>query len=124
MEVLNDTVLCLLPADSADIIRTLRSMKSAKLLEGYRGTPHVDLEVLADAAVRIGDAAAGLGLDLTALEVNPLYVRGVEVEALDALATWRVLRTERGAQWTISRVTLVLYEEIADHIALGDPQPA
>jgi succinyl-CoA synthetase beta subunit len=40
--------------------------------------------------VRIGDAAAGLGPDLTALEVNPLYVRGGEVEALDALATWRV----------------------------------
>ena len=32
--------------------------------------------------------AAGLGPDLTALEVNPLYVRGGEVEALDALATW------------------------------------
>jgi acetate---CoA ligase (ADP-forming) len=100
VEVLNDTALCLLPADSADIARALRSTKSAKIFEGYRGTPHVDLEVLADAAVRIGDAAAGLGPDLTALEVNPLYVRGGEVEALDALATWQLRSNgERNARY-------------------------
>jgi len=30
-----------------------------------------------------------LAPDLEALEVNPLWVRGAEVEALDALAVWR-----------------------------------
>ena len=38
---------------------------------------------------RIGDAAVALGPDLEALEVNPLWVRGADVEALDALAVWR-----------------------------------
>ena len=38
---------------------------------------------------RIGDAAVALGPDLAALEVNPLWVRGADVEALDALAVWQ-----------------------------------
>jgi succinyl-CoA synthetase beta subunit len=38
---------------------------------------------------RIGEAAVALGDELDTLEVNPLWVRGSEVEALDALAVWR-----------------------------------
>jgi hypothetical protein len=88
VEVLNDTALCLLPADPAEIAGQLRSLTAARLLEGHRGSPRVDIAALAEAAARIGDAAAALGPSLAALEVNPLYVRGDRVEALDALATW------------------------------------
>ena len=38
--------------------------------------------------VAIGNAALALGPRLAALEINPLWVRGDEVEALDALAAW------------------------------------
>jgi acetate---CoA ligase (ADP-forming) len=88
VEVLNDTALMLLPAEPAEVVDKLRSLKAARLLEGYRGAPPVDLEALADAVLRIGEAAAALGPELSALEVNPLYVRGDRIEALDALATW------------------------------------
>jgi succinyl-CoA synthetase beta subunit len=54
-----------------------------------RGSPAADLDAVADVIARIGDAAMALGVDLEALEVNPLWVRGSEVEALDALAVWR-----------------------------------
>jgi succinyl-CoA synthetase beta subunit len=50
--------------------------------------PATDMDTLAAVIARIGDAAVALGDDLEALEVNPLWVRGAEVEALDALAVW------------------------------------
>jgi succinyl-CoA synthetase beta subunit len=42
---------------------------------------------------KIGDAALELGPDLITLEINPLIVRGSEVEALDALTVWRAQHT-------------------------------
>lgn len=88
VEVLDDTALRLLPADVSDLAGALRSLKAARLFEGYRGGPAADIDAIAEAAACIGRAAAALGPDIAALEVNPLYVRGDQVEALDALATW------------------------------------
>jgi hypothetical protein len=64
------------------------SLKSAKLLQGFRGSVPADMDRLAKAIVAIADAAAALGPGLAALEVNPLRVAGGEIEALDALAIW------------------------------------
>ena len=88
VEVLKDTALQLLPARHEDLARSLRSLKAAKLFEGYRGAPPADLDAVAAVAGRIGEAAAALGPSLMALEVNPLFVNGRQVEALDALATF------------------------------------
>jgi len=92
VEALDDTALELLPAARDDVIRALRRLKGARLLAGYRGAPPADLEAIADAVVKIGEAALALGPDLAALEINPLLVTGDAVEALDALAVWN----ERG----------------------------
>jgi acetate---CoA ligase (ADP-forming) len=48
--------------------------------------PAADLDAVAQAIARIGDAALALGSQLVELDVNPLWVRGSEVEALDGLA--------------------------------------
>ncbi|RZK00836.1 MAG: CoA-binding protein [Novosphingobium sp.] len=88
VEALADTALMLLPATREDIVTALRSLRGFKMLDGYRGLPEADLEAVADAVVRIGDAALALGDDLAALEVNPLFVAGSHVEALDALAVF------------------------------------
>jgi len=88
VEALADTTLVLLPATREDVVRALRSLRSARVLEGYRGQPAADLGAVADAVVRIGEAAMAQGDDLAALEVNPLFVAGSHVEALDALAVF------------------------------------
>ena len=88
VEALADTALCLLPATRDEIMAAFRSLRGVKMLEGYRGTPVVDLEAVADAVIAIGNAALALGDDLAALEVNPLFVSGSHVEALDALAVF------------------------------------
>lgn len=66
----------------------LQGLRAAKLLQGFRGVPGVDLNAVAENIVKIGDAALALGSDLVALEVNPLAASGKDIEALDALAVW------------------------------------
>jgi hypothetical protein len=85
IEVLDDTVIEPLPVGTADVMRALRRLRGAKLFEGYRGSPPVDLGILAETVVRIGEAALALGPDIAVLEVNPLLVDGDRIEALDAL---------------------------------------
>jgi acetate---CoA ligase (ADP-forming) len=89
VEVLQDVALRPLPIGAAEVKRMLAELRGAKLLHGIRGMPAVDLDAVAAVIARIGDAAVALGPDLEALEVNPLWVRGSEVEALDTLAVWR-----------------------------------
>ncbi len=89
VEVLQDIALRPLPIDGAGVKRMLAELRGAKLLHGVRGIPAADLDAVAEVIARVGDAAMALGADLEALEVNPLWVRGSEVEALDALAVWR-----------------------------------
>jgi acetate---CoA ligase (ADP-forming) len=86
VEALADTALCLLPATRDEIVAAFRSLRGVRMLEGYRGTPVADLQAVAEVVMRIGDAAMALGDELVALEVNPLFVSGSHVEALDALA--------------------------------------
>ena len=89
IEILKDSAVRLLPIDTVEAHLMLMSLRAAKLLEGYRGAPAVDLERLAEVIVAIGNAAIALGPRLAALEINPLWVSGGEIEALDALVVWR-----------------------------------
>ena len=88
VDALGDTALCLLPARKDEIVAAFRSLRGVKMLQGYRGAAAVNLGAVAEVVVRIGEAAAALGDDLAALEVNPLLVSGNRIEALDALAAW------------------------------------
>jgi len=92
IEALQDTCLRLLPLERQDVLEMLGELRGAKLLEGYRGMPAVDLETLADAITRIGAAALALGDEFEALEVNPLFAMGNKVEALDALVVGKKMR--------------------------------
>jgi len=89
VEVLDDAALLRLPAARDDIRRGLESLRGAVILQGARGRPPANLDRVTDVIAVIADLAFGLGDDLVALEVNPLYVNGSEVEALDGLLNWR-----------------------------------
>jgi acetate---CoA ligase (ADP-forming) len=88
VEVLKDTALRLLPVTPEHARAALGELRGAGLLAGARGSEPADLGKLSDVIARIGELAADLGPRLSALEVNPLLVRGAEIEALDALVTW------------------------------------
>lgn len=89
VEILQDVALRPLPVDAHEIKRMLKGLRGAKLLTGLRGVPAADLDVVANAIERIAQAIMNLGPELEALDVNPLWVRGSQVEALDALFVWR-----------------------------------
>jgi acetate---CoA ligase (ADP-forming) len=89
VEILRDTALSVLPVDRAEILQSLAKLRGARLFDGPRGTEKADLDAVADAIASLASLAQRLGDRLEALEVNPLLVRGSQVEALDALITWR-----------------------------------
>lgn len=89
VEVLRDTVQLLVPVDAAEVRSVLAELRGAPLLQGVRGGQAADLDAVADVVTRIAGLAASLDEQLDSLEVNPLLVRGSDVEVLDALITWR-----------------------------------
>jgi acyl-CoA synthetase (NDP forming) len=84
VELLRDISLRVLPVDASQVRQMLGELRALPVLQGARGGPAADLDVLASVIARIGELA-GTVSGLQALEVNPLWVCGDQVEALDVL---------------------------------------
>jgi acyl-CoA synthetase (NDP forming) len=84
VEVLRDTSLRVLPAGPDEVRQMLGELRGLPLLLGARGGTGADLDVLAKVIAGIGELAASVP-GCQALEVNPLWVSGDRVEALDVL---------------------------------------
>jgi acyl-CoA synthetase (NDP forming) len=89
VEVLRDSALSPLPVTPARARHLLESLRGAAVLAGTRGARPADLDRLAATVARVGDLALALGDDLESIEINPLWVDGCEIEALDAVVTWQ-----------------------------------
>jgi len=85
VEILRDTSLRVLPVDQAEVKRMLGELRGLPLLQGARGARPADLDAIAEAIVRLAGTALSLNGALRALEVNPLWVNGDQIEALDVL---------------------------------------
>ncbi len=83
VEVLRDTSLRVLPVDAAEVRRMVGELRGLPLLQGARGTRPADLDAVAAAPAGLSSTALSLGSALRVLEVNPLWVDGDQVEALD-----------------------------------------
>lgn len=88
VEVLRDSAIRAIPASRSEIRAMFDELKSAPLLAGARGGVPADLDAVTDVVAQVADLARSLGDRLEALEINPLRVRGSEVEVLDALVRW------------------------------------
>ena len=87
VELLDDSVLRVLPAGPDDVRSMLRELRGYPLLSGFRGGQRADLDQLAEVILRVAGLAASLGPGLESVEVNPLLVGGDRIEALDVLIT-------------------------------------
>jgi acyl-CoA synthetase (NDP forming) len=99
VELLGDTSLRVLPVGPDEVRRMLGELRGMPLLTGARGTRPADLDRLARVITLLGDAAVSLNGQLHALEVNPLWVNGDQIEALDVLVVTELQgpsRTESG----------------------------
>jgi acyl-CoA synthetase (NDP forming) len=93
-EVLSDTSLRVLPVDAGDVRDMLSELRGASLLRAPKGLPPADIDAVAQAVLTLASLAESLPDDLESIEVNPLWVRGHQVEGLDALVTWQSAETK------------------------------
>jgi len=91
VEILKDTSLRMLPVSREEIRTMLDELQGKAVLRGARGSTAADLDRLVEVIYRASRLAQALGDTLKSLEINPLRVAGSEIEALDALITWRSL---------------------------------
>ena len=95
VELLADGVTLLLPVTDKDVRDALATLRSAPLLDGYRGRAAADIDAAVEAILAIARFAAEHRSRLEEVDVNPLGVRarGLGAVALDAL-----IRTRRGTE--------------------------
>lgn len=87
VEIQKDTTIHRAPLSRLQARSMIRSLRSSKLFEGYRGTPAVDIDALTDVIVRFSKAASVLCDVMPEFEINPLLVRAGEAPvALDTLS--------------------------------------
>ena len=75
VELMRDVAIRLLPVTAEDVRAMLDELKSAALLDGYRGAPAADKDALIDAVVALGDFYLNHRNFIADLEINPLMVR-------------------------------------------------
>jgi hypothetical protein len=83
--VLDDVATSLAPIASSRAVDLLRALRSSALLDGVRGRPAVQLDVLAQQIAAITEFACAHP-ELADLEVNPLLATADSAVALDARA--------------------------------------
>jgi acetate---CoA ligase (ADP-forming) len=84
VETLRDVSLRVLPADAEEVGLMLAELRGLPVLTGGRGSVPADLDRLARVISDLGELAGSVP-GLQALEVNPLWVHGDQIEALDVL---------------------------------------
>ena len=89
-EALADVRLMPAGLSPAEIVEELKQLKAAKVLDGLRGAPPLDVEAVAATAAKLGALMLAMP-EIDEIEINPLtvYARGQGVVALDALMQTR-----------------------------------
>jgi acyl-CoA synthetase (NDP forming) len=85
VELLKDSRSLLLPTTDGAIRNALLSLRSAPLLQGFRGRESADLDALVTAIRAVADYACENAAQLLELDVNPLLVGAHGTTAVDAL---------------------------------------
>ncbi|WP_326523844.1 acetate--CoA ligase family protein [Sphingomonas sp.] len=85
-ELLHDVRLLPIDLTHDAIVAELRALKQAALLDGYRGSPVLDVDAVADLIAKLGRVLAGTPA-IREVDLNPVvvYPKGGGVVALDAL---------------------------------------
>ncbi|MCK0150876.1 acetate--CoA ligase family protein [Marivita sp. S6314] len=88
VEALGDVRLIAPDAAIEDIEAELRCLRMAKMFDGFRGMPAVDLRSIAETASKIGQLILSRP-EIEEIDVNPIFARADGVTAVDALIVTR-----------------------------------
>ena len=84
-ELVGDATTLLLPAAQDDIAGALKSLKVFRLLEGFRGRPSADIDMVVAALNDLCDAFLQAREKVSEIEINPMFVYADHLVAVDAL---------------------------------------
>jgi acyl-CoA synthetase (NDP forming) len=82
VELLDDVAFGLSPLTDTDVEDMLQSLKSYRLLNGYRGTPPLDLEALRQVLHRLSALAEDI-VEIAEIDLNPVFVLETGAVAAD-----------------------------------------
>jgi acetyl-CoA synthetase len=85
VELMRDSALALAPVTKAEARAMFEGLRGRAALEGFRGAPAADLDVLADIVVRLSEFVADQRGRVAELDVNPIIIAGGDAVAVDAL---------------------------------------
>jgi acyl-CoA synthetase (NDP forming) len=73
VEVLGDVAVRITPLSNTDVDEMLRSLRSCRLLAGYRQSPRLDVAALAELLHRVSAMVDDIP-EITELDLNPVFV--------------------------------------------------
>ena len=74
VELLGDVAIRITPLSDTDVDEMLRSLRSYRLLTGYRNSPPLDVAAFAELLHRVSAMVEDIP-ELTELDLNPVFVR-------------------------------------------------
>jgi len=91
VELVKDVAFCLPPVSRAKAHDLIARTRSAKVMQGYRGSPPLDIDAVADALIALGRLAVDGADVIESVDVNPFVAlpQGDGGLALDALIVLR-----------------------------------
>jgi acyl-CoA synthetase (NDP forming) len=85
VELLRDSVVALAPVSKQQAVRMIDSLRGRPLLNGFRGSQSVDIDLLASTISRISELVMDHASSIVELDVNPLVISDGRIIAVDAL---------------------------------------
>ena len=89
VEVLGDVTFRLIPLHERDAVAMLDEIKSAPLLDGFRGSPPVSRASIIAALLGLSELVARFSDVIQEIDVNPMLVTPERAVAVDAMAVLR-----------------------------------
>ncbi len=83
-EVFKDVAWRMLPITTADAKSMIDELKSSKMFKGFRGSPPVDMNMLAKALVQIGKLGVDNATHVNSIDFNPVMVYPKSYYVVDA----------------------------------------
>ncbi|WP_460025864.1 acetate--CoA ligase family protein [Infirmifilum sp. SLHALR2] len=84
VEVLKDVVFEIAPVSYEDALEIIKRIKGYRILEGYRGLPRANIELLAETISRASLMFSELSTTVSEMDLNPTFVSSEWVKIADA----------------------------------------
>lgn len=81
-ELIDDSVVLLAPFSREDVLSALKTLRSFRLISGYRQRPMGDVDALVSAVMLVAELAQDPRLGIVDLEINPIIVRAQDLGAV------------------------------------------